>query len=462
MKQLFTKRSFLTASALILAAKIAAQTDTVSPRLTAIHSLAGSFNEVHLTFDNPVDIGSATNRATYNLDALPLLDALVSSDGLRVTLRTGPQKSGQTYPLTITGLKDRAAARNALNTSVTFVATVSYVDEILADSPVRYWRFNETAGTNVATLVALKDTLSSASGNLVNEPALGVPGLVPNLPGDTAVRFIASSNNYIAVPNGSDLNITAGPWAKRTFSFWFKAASRPRGGPLPEAPVLWEEGGNNRGAAIYLYGAQDADGPTEALLVWNVYNNAADGASGGWGVALDSPENAVFVTAPVQADRVYHVVAVFDGDPLGTAGELRLYLNGQLAGAQRGAGQLFNHSANIQIGRGAFLRHDGVTAGNLHYFDGVLDELSIYSQALTAERIAQLYQIGLTPPTTPAQPPFIQIRLEGGNIVLSWEGPAKLERADSPPGPFVEVPGAASPYTESVGAAPARFFRLAR
>ncbi len=439
--------------------RVTVQSESTAPQLVSSDALAGYINEIRLTFSRPVDSVSATNLATYNLSGASLLNALLSADGLTVTLETSPQQTGANLSVSINGLKDRVTPDGVLNSTVAVQSRLSYGDEILTDGPVRYWHFNESGGTNVASVISALDALNSTTVALYDGPTLGVEGLVPNLGSDTAIAFTASQTNRLLVPNGSDLNITAGPWSKKSFSLWFKAATLPRGGASPQAPVLWEQGGDSRGAAIYLYGTQDVDQPNEAALIWNVYNNAADGVTGGWGVKLGNSSGAVYVSTPVQANQVYNVVGVFNGDTQGTNGTISLYVNGALAGSVGGAGQLFNHSSDIQIGRGSFVRHDGITAGNIDYYDGVLDELAIYSKALSAERVAQLYQIGLAN-STGIQPAIIaDVKIQGGNIVISWEGSGKLEAADTVNGTYTPVANTGNPYSEPVEAKQ-RFFRL--
>lgn len=441
-------------------ALLSVQTQSLPPELASTTAVAGTVNEVRLTFTRPLDATSATNAANYSAGSLNILNVLLSADGKTVTLRTSAQTPGQAITVNIQGVRDRATPEGVLNSVANAASRLSYPDEVLADGPVRYFRFEETSGTNAASQVSILDILATTPAALYASPTLGVPGLVPNEAGGKALQFAASSSNRVVVPNGSDINITTGPWAKRSLSFWFKATTLPRGGASPQAPVLFEEGGDSRGLALYLYGTQDTATPAEALLVWNAYNNAADGVSGGWGVALGNITKAVFVTTPVRANEVYHVVAVLDGDSQGKAGSIQLYVNGQLAGSAPGAGQIFNHSADIQLGRGAFVRHDGITAGNLHYYDGVLDELAIYNRVISAARAAQLYQIGLGETSTPGQPRITGIKSQGGNIVITWEGAGRLAAASTVDGTYAPVTGSDNPHAEPIPATGQRFFRV--
>jgi len=194
------------------------QPDTVPPRLISARGFAGSLSEVRLVFNEQVDPATATNLASYNFDQLPLLDANLSADGRTISLRTGPQQANHLYLFSISGLKDRAVAGNVLNVQAAFVSEANYVGEVLADNPVRYWQFDENSGDTVASLTSILDPLTTAAGALQNGPTLGVAGLVPNLPEDSAIKLEAASGQRIIVPNGSDLNATAGPWDKNPSS----------------------------------------------------------------------------------------------------------------------------------------------------------------------------------------------------------------------------------------------------
>jgi hypothetical protein len=293
------------------------------------------------------------------------------------------------------------------------VSTVSYPDEVLADQPVRYWRFDETNGNSVASLTSVLDVLATTSGTLVNSPVLGQPSLVPNTIGDGAIRFVAANSNCVTVPNGADLNITSGPWAKRSIELWFNAASVPTLGStgLNAATALWEEGAATRGLAVYLWRDPANSAPAQAELVFHAWNNAADGPGSPFGATNAPP---IYVHTTISTGLTYHVVAVLDGDT-NITGQILLYVNGVETGRQGGVGQIYNHSADIQIARGNTLIHTRTTAGKLAYFDGTLDEFSVYNQALAADRVATHYQVG----TTSVAPPVINsITVESGNIVI--------------------------------------------
>lgn len=440
---------------------------TVTPDVSAaslvnVRGLAGSLNEVRLLFNEPVDLTTGSAVSTYSIPGLVINSSSVSANGLEVKLRTSALTDGKAYTLTVSGLRDRAAAGNSLTTTASFTAGVYYRDEVLAENAVRYWTFDETSGTNIFTLVSRFDV---ARENLVavlrNEPTLGVPGLIPNLADVPAIGFTSSRSNLIQVPNARDLNVILGPWIKRSHVFSFKATNLPRitDGTNVASPALFAHGR----LAFYLYGTQDTNNPTEALLVFHAHNNASEGPGSPWGALTGNPATAKFVATPIVAGQTYHVVGVLDGDPNGFAGQLRLYVNGQSVGSIGGIGQLYKHANNPPtFGQGAFLRHDGVsqTLDNSAFFDGVIDEFAVLPVALSPSRVAQLYQFAQTPPPSGGVvAPVISISLLGGNAVLRWEGGGQLQRAPQPDGPFNPIAGAASPYTTPLPGT-AAFYRV--
>jgi hypothetical protein len=371
----------------------------------------------------------------------------------------------QTNTLAINGLLNLAAFPHALNTNVTFQSGVSYYLEALADNPVRYFRFDETNGTIANSDVSLLDTLVTAQGTYHNSPLLGQPPLVPNSAGTSIQLVAANSNNVSFVATEKDLtstNATDHAYTNRTVEFWFKANTLPSvNGSAIQAPPLWIEGAASRYLAVYLYGTDSTTTtPGQAQLVFNAANLIKDdgGIGSPWGITNTGPlVNAVYVSAPVTTNVVYHVVAVLQGNASPALGQLLLYTNGVLAGSDHGAGYLYTHTGDAPrvggAGAGA-ARADAVAFTNIDYFNGTIDELTIYNTALSPARVAAHYQIGETPPLVvvplAAAPTaaFSAYSVTGGNFTLTWTGTGQLERATNVAGPYNPVSGAASPYSE--------------
>ncbi|MCW5557776.1 MAG: Ig-like domain-containing protein, partial [Verrucomicrobiae bacterium] len=365
--------------------------DTTPPELVSVRGLGGGFSEVRLVFDEPLNPASATRVSNYSVDGIAVLSASLGADGRSVILKTDPLAVGRTYLLSLIGIEDTSGSGGSLSATASFVAQADYKGTVLADSPIRYWRFDETDGNSAATLASALDPISVGTGTLVNSPTLGVPSLVPGSSENTAVELKAENGQVITVPNGSDIN-SGGPWAKKSFEVWFKASSAPAPDStgLAATAGIWEEGAAARNIALYLWRDPSKPNPDEAELVFHSFNDPADGPGAPYGL-LGRP--AVFVQTTIQVGQTYHAVAVQNGDATGVTGSLILYLNGVEVARTGDVGQIYAHTGDVQIGRGNGIIHTGEN-GNLGYFDGVLDDLSAYNIALSAERVAAHYQAG--------------------------------------------------------------------
>jgi hypothetical protein len=453
-------------------ANITVQTDLAPPTLTNVVAYGGSVNEVILSFDKLISEQSATNLSTYAFTSggLTISSAALGTNGTSVILQTSQQQYLQTNTLAINGLLNVAAFPHPLYTSVTFQSGVSYYLQALSYGPVRYFRFDETNGTIANSDVSVLDSLTTAEGTYANSPVLGVPPLVPNTSG-TAVNLVGASSNKISwVDSELDLtatNTTIPFFSNRTIQFWFKANSLPYAtAATNHAPPLWVEGAGSRYLAVYLYGTNTTTtNPGSALLAFTGGNLIAkDGAGSPWGATNGEPQNAVYVSTPVTTNQIYHVVAVLEGNATPANGQLLLYTNGVLAASTNGAGYLYNHTGDaprVGVGTDAFLQN-GVAFVNKDFFDGVIDELSLYDSVLSSNQVAELYQFGLAPPVVTVLTPVIgSFYIAGTNITITWSGPAQLQRTTNLNSPFTNVTGATSPYSEPATNGNA-FFRLAQ
>jgi hypothetical protein len=166
------------------------------------------------------------------------------------------------------------------------------------------------------------------------------------------------TNRYVDVGNGAGLN----PTAAITIEGWIypRLPLDPVG-----APVLKKAGdggwpGKSNGYSLELAGSS-------GIWFWVYLNNFQ-----GW------RSSAV---APLSANRWTHVAGVFDG------ASISVYVNGALAGAPTVVtGQIVSSANNLQIG------HD---PSNPRYFNGLIDEVSLYASALTPAQIQAIYSAGV-------------------------------------------------------------------
>jgi hypothetical protein len=96
------------------------------------------------------------------------------------------------------------------------------------------------------------------------------------------------------------------------------------------------------------------------------------------------------ITAPVALNRFLHVAGVLDT----VAGRMKLYINGSLVGEKTTAVQPFRDlDPSYEPGLGIGNTPITGTAHN-HPFHGTIDELAIYSRALTSAELRAIYHAG--------------------------------------------------------------------
>lgn len=249
----------------------------------------------------------------------------------------------------------------------------NYSSVVSADNPFSYWRLGENSGTTATNEIA-----GEVDGSYDGSPTLGVPGLIA-LDNDTAVAF-DGTNERVDIPDDADIN-TGGPYTTKSFELWFRADN------VQDRQVLYEQGGNARGAALYV------DSGEVYVGAWNTSNDP--GPSAPWDSA-EAINNGLYVGTGIEANQTYHLVMVMDGDASGTTGTITGYLNGSAFGVVSGVGQLFGANADIAIGgyknNTRFHSGNGATTGNGGFFDGTIDEVALYNTALTAGQVSDHWQ----------------------------------------------------------------------
>jgi hypothetical protein len=255
----------------------------------------------------------------------------------------------------------------------------SYEEVINHDEPSFYYRLGEEQGTKLVARVRVirrwkkrgrkgprpgkrLETrpelagVSGPSGTYKNLPTLAVPGLIL---GDTdrAVDFEFADSQYARVAvDQSDLIDTN----RLSISAWTKPESIP-------------------GTTMALVA-----GPLAAAISNNVFILEVSGFSNSVAFTLfftDGTSTTLDGTTTISAGSIYHIGATWDGQTM------RLYVNGQPAGSTSpGAKKMRQGDA------GSYLYIGRSEAGK--YYDGVIDELSVFERVLTPERMLAHYQAG--------------------------------------------------------------------
>ncbi len=207
-----------------------------------------------------------------------------------------------------------------------------YAAAVMADSPFAYWRFNETSGTTAAD-----SSGNGIAGTYVNTPTLGESGPLAG-PGNTAVRFTRSSQEYMNVA----ATFGGAGWNELTVEAWVNVAS----------------GSGDFQAIVSSLGMNFVH-----LQVFPIGGNVVFGTGGDAGLPI---------LTPAQTTGWHHVALT------AKAGDQRLYLDGNLIGSA--ASPLGDVIAASPIRVGA-----GFSGGR--FFDGWIDEVAIYRSALSEAQI---------------------------------------------------------------------------
>ena len=179
----------------------------------------------------------------------------------------------------------------------------------------------------------------------------GFKGKAIGLDGETA---------YVNLP-ASDVLHEAGEQV--TFALWFNATEVPQNVAWGELGTLIGRGNNGDFTLFVL------DGCVKAICF-------TDG--GAWLELPAGAQQGVCVPeVAVEANRWYHVALTYE-DPIG-----KLYLDGELALEGEGPGGAIRYADDNWTQFGAL-------RGKQQFFNGAIDEIRIYSKALTPEEIAQM------------------------------------------------------------------------
>jgi|GEM_PF-3633825 len=292
--------------------------------------------------------------------------ALDKSDERYVTASGGVSVSG-TSAASITEL--RAMSQGSL-----IISKDSYVDIVSGSQPIAYWKLDESSGASVAENYGTIGT--AVDGTYKNFVTTGEGGILQEV-GGFAAEF-DGVNDYVSIP-ANDLignnplaagGTSSGGYPNKSVEIWFQAYS------TYGRRTIYCQGGGTRGLNIYIL---------DGILYVYGYNNGGAGAS----------QWEKFVSAPVDAGGIYHVVLTFDNPTLSnTGGQLKGYLNGEEIGSES-CGQLRSHTQAPFIGgtTAGVEYHDGFLVGN--YFNGKINHLSLQNATLSATEVRRHYSAGV-------------------------------------------------------------------
>ncbi len=233
--------------------------------------------------------------------------------------------------------------------------TDSYSRLVDSDNPYGYWRFNESSTGDPAVNSGSAGTaLNGNYGQFAppdGVPTVGAAG-IPGAAGNTAAEFSGSSPvSQVYIPD------LVHPTAY-TIEAWVKADA----GATTARNIMVRTSGNPTATFSHQLRLEPSGHPMH-------YSYSSTGAK--W---LDG-------NAPAQADEWYHIVGTATN-----AGHFTTYVNGELQKEWSGnMGTLWNGGNQWRIGS---------IAGGGDWFDGVIDEVAIYHEELSAQQIWMHYRVG--------------------------------------------------------------------
>ena len=167
----------------------------------------------------------------------------------------------------------------------------------------------------------------------------------------------------------SSRDINMGQQAEKTVSFWFKVDDAGKGGKQ----VLYEEGGGARGLNAYI----DSD----RLFI------------GGWNRPESQWNGSWMSTDQISSGKWHHAAIVLNGQETITDDALTAYLDGQKIGETKGS-QLWGHNpASLGSVTDSTRFADGSIGRAGYGFDGAIDEVKIFNDALTGSQVQGLASV---------------------------------------------------------------------
>jgi hypothetical protein len=219
-------------------------------------------------------------------------------------------------------------------------ALAGYQDEVLADHPSAYYRFEETSGTTAI------DTANSNDGTYVN----GVLLDQPSAPGLGKAASFDGVNDYVSTPRTVSTNFTLEAWVKTT------------------APSLT--------------GSQSYEGNG---LLWSDVGGAANDfamamLNNGLSFFTGNPDVTVTSATAINDGVWHHLVAT-----RAQGGSIEIFIDGVSQGTATTNNNPLDGNPSIMIGGNVL---DG------RYFAGLIDEVAYYPSVLSAARIRAHFRAG--------------------------------------------------------------------
>ena len=239
------------------------------------------------------------------------------------------------------------------------VLSAEQIEQLAVDMSaglVSYWALDDGLSSGVSTTAA--DAAGTNDGTLVGfgSPPSWSDGAGAKIGG---ALHLDGTDDYVLIPNGPSLNIATNAV---TLSAWVNLDVLPGAmdegfgsifNSVEDSYILYLD----RGAAELRFKVTDSDGTAQRPGI---------------------PESSL------TAGTWHHVIGVYDG----TAGQARIYLDGQLADTHADA----NLTGSVKSGQTAALGRDGTSPQA--FLHGAVDEMGLWDRALAGVEIERLWNLG--------------------------------------------------------------------
>lgn len=246
-----------------------------------------------------------------------------------------------------------------------------YKEEVMADSPMLYWRMNDASKAQFATIAD-----SSGNGNTGNYWS-GCSTAASILPGDNTTSATELTPTSSGVMYNGPTLLTAG--TTRTIEIWAIRTSLASDKANPDIAMTFTQSSapsSGQTGAYCFWGGRF--GATARTVQFNPHGNT--GGGGTWVDVLPLGPNSNGTNVLV------HQVIVWDD----SAKSAELYINGVSQGVRSPVGTP-GASDQGDLRAGAWI----AVSGSFYHWPGYLDEFAIYNGALSATRIKAHYDIGV-------------------------------------------------------------------
>lgn len=216
---------------------------------------------------------------------------------------------------------------------------MSYLTEVLADSPIAYWRLDTTTGT---------ETDLGSGGHTLTYVGTVTRGTSSLLPADSDLSATYPGGaNYCSTPNVPDLRFTTGPWAVEA---WVQATA------YTGFQTIQQMGSG--GGLGYIFGTQDDE------------------------LRITIPSVTDVVSTQVNLTGRHHVAAQFRTDR-----NIEFYKDGALV-------QIVTNASLPLTNTSSTIAKIGSNAADTETWTGKIDEVALYATGINSSRLMAHYLTG--------------------------------------------------------------------